>query len=249
MSLWPCAVTGTRSKGAGGMGRSVRFLLTFSWPNLGAIFGFAGIVIAGCCATGVPGNTERGNLFESYYAMFPVMILLCLFLYAFALCTNNLNLGLSMGARRRDFFWAIQADIGCCALVCWALQRFLSAFPALAGWEERGRWTLLRMFNSPPWSFPLACAALMVMGCLCGLLMARHRVLGTILVVLSILAAMMLVAFMLLSAESRLMDLLRASRWGWLWRGLPGVLAVLLAVGTAGSELLMWRFIQRYAVR
>ena len=97
MSLWPCAVTGTRSKGAGGMGRSVRFLLTFSWPNLGAIFGFAGIVIAGCCATGVPGNTERGNLFESYYAMFPVIILLCLFLYAFALCTNNLNLGLSMG--------------------------------------------------------------------------------------------------------------------------------------------------------
>ena len=36
---------------------------------------------SGCCATGVPGNTERGNLFESYYAMFPVMILLCLFLY------------------------------------------------------------------------------------------------------------------------------------------------------------------------
>ena len=26
-------------------------------------------------------------------------------------------------------------------------------------------------------------------------------------------------------------------------------LAVLLAVGKAGSELLMWRFIQRYAVR
>ena len=93
------------------MVKSFRFLLSYSWVNLGAVFGFAAIVIVGCYITGVPGNPNVGNLFETYYAMFPTMILLCLFLYAFAMCTNNLNMGLSMGARRKDFFWAIQVNM------------------------------------------------------------------------------------------------------------------------------------------
>ena len=90
------------------MVKSFRFLLSYSWVNLGAIFGFAAIVIAGCYVTGVPDDPNAGNLFETYYAMFPTMILLCLFLYAFAMCTNNLNLGLSMGARRQSWKDAVR---------------------------------------------------------------------------------------------------------------------------------------------
>ena len=157
------------------MGRSFRFLLNFAWTNLGAIFGFAAIVIAGCYVTGVPNNAENGNLFENYYAMFPTMILLCLFLYAFALCTNNLNLGLSMGARRNDFFWALQGIMVFYAVICWALQLFMSAFPALANWEVRDRWMLLNLFGGRVWLFPLVCMVLMVLGCLSGLVMVKSK--------------------------------------------------------------------------
>ncbi len=59
----------------------------FAWVNLASLLGFAAVVILGCYLTGVPGNPNVGNLFETYYAMFPTMILLCLFLFAFAMCT------------------------------------------------------------------------------------------------------------------------------------------------------------------
>ena len=57
------------------MGKSVRFLLQFTWVNLGAIFGFAAIIIAGCYATGIPHDLNTSNLFETYYSMFVTMII------------------------------------------------------------------------------------------------------------------------------------------------------------------------------
>ena len=231
------------------MGRSFRFLLNFAWTNLGAIFGFAAIVIAGCYVTGVPNNAENGNLFENYYAMFPTMILLCLFLYAFALCTNNLNLGLSMGARRNDFFWALQGIMVFYAVICWALQLFMSAFPALAGWEIRDKWALLDLFGGRVWVFPLVCLVLMVLGCLSGMVVVKHKVLGVILVTLSVFIMMGATCFMILLTETKIMDFLLDTEWGWLWTTLPKVMAAMLIVCAVGGELLIWRTIQRYVVR
>lgn len=231
------------------MGRSFRFLLNFAWANLSAIFGFAAIVIAGCYITGVPGNTENGNLFETYYAMFPTMLLLFVFLYSFALCTNNLNLGLSMGARRVDFFWAIQGIMVFYAVVCWALQLFMAAFPALANWEVRDRWALLDLFGGRVWVFPLVCLVLMVLGCLSGLVMVKNKIIGTILVMLSILVMMGVTVFMLLSADTNIMDALLETQWARLWINLPKVMIAVLAAGAVGGELLIWRVIQRYVVR
>lgn len=68
--------------------------------------GFAVLVVVGCYATGCP--VGQSNLFATYYGAFPLVTLFVLFLFAFSLCTSNLNLGLSFGARRRDFFWAVQ---------------------------------------------------------------------------------------------------------------------------------------------
>ncbi len=231
------------------MGRSFRFLLNFAWANLSAIFGFAAIVIAGCYITGVPGNTENGNLFETYYAMFPTMLLLFVFLYSFALCTNNLNLGLSMGARRVDFFWAIQGIMVFYAVVCWALQLFMAAFPALANWEVRDRWALLDLFGGRVWVFPLVCLVLMVLGCLSGLVMVKNKIIGTILVMLSILVMMGVTVFMLLSADTNIMDALLETQWARLWINLPKVMIAVLAAGAVGGELLIWRVIQHYVVR
>lgn len=231
------------------MGRSFRFLLNFAWTNLSAIFGFAAIVIAGCYLSGVPNNAENGNLFETYYAMFPTMLLLILFLYAFALCTNNLNLGLSMGARRTDFFWALQGIMVFYSLVCWALQLFMSAFPAIANWKVRDRWALLDLFGGQVWVFPLVCLVLMVLGCLSGMVMVKNKIIGTILVTLSILVMMGVTVFMLLSADTNIMVFLLETEWAWLWVALPKVMIAVLAMGAVGGELLIWRTIQRYIVR
>ena len=231
------------------MGKSVRFLLQFTWVNLGAIFGFAAIIIAGCYATGIPHDLDTSNLFETYYSMFPTMILLCLFLYAFSLCTNNLNLGLSMGARRRDFFWAIQGNMAFYAVICWGLQLFMSAFPALANWEVRERWELLNLFGGRVWAFPLACIVLMILGCLSGMIMVKNKVLGTILLTLSIIVMLGVTVFMILSTETEIMVYLLDSKWSWMWSTLPKVMAAVLAAGAVGGEALIWWVIQRYVVR
>ena len=231
------------------MGRSFRFLLNFAWTNLGAIFGFAAIVIAGCYVTGVPNNAENGNLFENYYAMFPTMILLCLFLYAFALCTNNLNLGLSMGARRNDFFWALQGIMVFYAVICWALQLFMSAFPALANWEVRDRWMLLNLFGGRVWLFPLVCMVLMVLGCLSGLVMVKSKIAGATLVTISIFVMIFVTVFMILSADTGVMNYLVETEWGWLWTTLPRIMIAVLSAGAVGGEFLIWKVVQRYVVR
>lgn len=231
------------------MGKSFRFLLNFAWVNLSAIFGFAAIVIAGCYITGVPGNTENGNLFETYYAMFPTMLLLILFLYAFALCTNNLNLGLSMGARRTDFFWALQGIMVFYAVVCWALQLFMSAFPAIASWEVRERWALLDLFGGRVWAFPLVCLVLMVLGCLSGMVMVKNKIVGSILVTVSIFVMVVVTVFMILSADTNIVENLLETEFGWLFTVLPRVMIGVLAVGAVEGELFIWWFIQRCIVR
>ena len=231
------------------MGRSFRFLLNFAWANLGAIFGFAAIVIAGCYVTGVPNNAENGNLFETYYAMFPTMILLILFLYAFALCTNNLNLGLSMGARRTDFFWALQGIMVFYSLVCWALQLFMSNFPALANWEVRERWALLELFGGRVWIFPLVCFVLMVLGCLSGLVVVKSKILGGILVTVSVIIMVVMTVIMLLYTDDYVIATVSNTEWGWFWDALPKVMAAVLAAAVVGGELLIRRTIRRYIVR
>ncbi len=228
------------------MVKSFRFLLNYAWVNLGAIIGFAVVVIGGCYATGVPNDLEVGNLFETYYAMFPTMILLCLFLYAFSLCTNNLNLGLSMGAKRTDFFWAIQGIILFYTVVCWVLYWFMSAFPIIANWEVRDRFTLLSTYSGKPWTYPLLCIVLLILGCLSGLLMVRSTILGTIVVIFSVLLMTGANALMLLFADTNLAVLFD---WAWLFTSLPKILAGVLAVSFVGGELLIWRTIQRYTVR
>ena len=128
--------------------KSFRFLFQFAWINLACLLGFAVLVVVGCYATGVPGGAS--NLFATYYGAFPLVTLFVLFLFAFSLCTSNLNLGLSFGARRRDFFWAVQGVLVVYTGFCWAAQVLLAALPQLGGWIEEGRWTLIRIHRNIP---------------------------------------------------------------------------------------------------
>ena len=89
----------------------------------------------------------------------------------------------------------------------------------------------------------------MILGCLSGLVVVKNKILGGILVTLSIFVMIAATVFMLLSVETELMTFLQEAKWAWLWTTLPQVIAAVLAVCAAGGELLIWRVIQRCVVR
>ena len=229
--------------------KSFRFLLHFALVNLAAIFGFIAVVIVGCYITDSTDNIVYSGLFTNYYVMLPTFILLCLFLYAMALCTNNLNLGLSMGARRVDFFWAIQGIILFYTVVGWALEWLLSVFPMAAHWTARNQWIVLEAYRDRFWIFPLLCVMLLVLGCLGGLLMVRHRILATLIIIAACFIMIGATMFMLLFTDTRMMITLTGIGWEWIFTTLPKILTAILAVSAVGGELLIWRAIQHYVVR
>ena len=218
--------------------KSFRFLLQFAWINLATILGFAAIVTLGSYATGVPQGTE--NIFRTYYGSFPMMCLIILFIYAFALCTSNLNLALSFGARRRDFFWAIQAILLVYTGVCWALQMVMSAIPTLFGWISLERWnTMLSLGGQPLWLYPLFCLFILGLGCLCGLVFTRSKVWGTVLLIAAMLLAIAGTVVLMLSAD------FGSGRWGQL----PLFLAIGLIAVFAVCDGLIGRTVRRFMVR
>lgn len=221
------------------MVKSFKYLLQFAWINLGAILGFAAIVIAGAYLTGVPQGAN--NLFRTYFGTFPLLTLIMLFLFSYALCTSNLNLALSFGARRRDFFFAIQGVLLLYAGVCWALQAVMSAIPDLFAWTSVDRWSFLMSLGGlTNWQYPLACLAIMTLGCLCGLLYVRSKGWGVLLIVFTILGGIAATMVLLICSDSQ--------------PGTPGALTATIltcgaAVLTVVCEFLIWRTVHRFVVR
>ena len=144
------------------MVKSTRFLSQFIWANLAAIVCFAMIVVVGCYVTGVPQGAN--NLFRSYYSAFPLMELFILYFYGFALCTNNLNLALAFGAKRRDFFWGIQGVMLLYTAACWLIQVLISILPRLGGWTDLGRWGWVLGDSLPVGTYPFLCVLVLGAG-------------------------------------------------------------------------------------
>ena len=221
------------------MYQCVRFLFHSVWTSLGAVLAFAAVVIAGAFATGVPSGAQ--NLFETYFAGLPLTVLLILFILSFNLCSSNLQLALSLGARRRDYFVALQGALVAYAGACWLLQIAVSLIPTAFSWANPERWTILIALRGPHlWSYPLLCLAVLALGCACGILFARSRVLGGIILFVAILLGILGTGFLFVTSGT----------WG---EANLGVLPILLTAGAAGviglCEAAMWRFIARYTVK
>lgn len=221
------------------MVKSFKYLFQFAWVNLVAILGFAAVVIAGACLTGVPQGAN--NIFRTYFGCFPLIILLMLFLFAYALCTSNLNLALSFGARRRDYFLAIQLVMLLYTGVGWAIQIVMSAIPDLFAWTSVDRWSFLMSLGGlNSWRFPLVCLTAMALGCLCGLLYVRSRAWGTVVIVLTMLGGIAATMVLLLFSNSQF--------------GTPGALVASVLTWVAVAlilvcEALIWRTVNRCIVR
>lgn len=220
--------------------KSFRFLLQFAWINLGAVLAFALIVTVGAWCTGVPQGAD--NLFATYFSTFPLLCLIVLFIYSFGLTTSNLNLALSFGARRRDFFLAVQGILLLYTGVCWLLQGAMASIPLLFHWTDQARWQiLLTLGGFTSWSYPLVCLAILCLGGLCGLLMVRSKLLGTLVLAVALVAAIASVALLFITA-----DLFEG---GAGWGTLPMILVLSMAVIIGASECFFWRIIHRHIVR
>ena len=184
--------------------------------GLGAVLAFAAVVTVGSFATGVPNGAE--NLFETYFSTLPMVLLVILYILSFALCTSSMNLALSLGARRRDFFWAVQGVLVVYTGFCWAAQVLLAALPQLGGWIEEGRWTLIRAFyGGTLWVFPLVCLTILVLGCLGGLVSAKSKVWGAVILSVSVIALLIGSLLLALMADLDAWSFLMGSAWSGMW--------------------------------
>lgn len=222
------------------MVKSFKFLLQFALANVAAILGFAVVVTVGAILTGVPNGADMGaaGLFRTYFGSFPFMCIIMVYIFAFALCTSNLNMALSFGAKRRDFFWGVQGALVFYTLVCWGLQAVMASIPTR--WVGADRLTtLMSLALSSFWQYPLFLMSVMALGCLVGLLFVRSKVVGVSLMVFSVLVFLATLVLLLLSSDGAIQ----------LWGDLPLVLTLVMALILVVSELLIWRTIKRSVVR
>ena len=219
--------------------KSFRFLLQFAWVNLGGVLGFAAVVTAGSFLTGVPDGAQ--NIFETYFSILPLVVLIILYVFAFALCTSSMNLALSLGARRRDFFLAVQGILLLYTMVCWLLQIAVSAIPVLFHWSRPERWSILTALRGPNlFSYPLLCLAVLLAGCVCGLIFTRSKAAGVIIVFAAAVLGVFGVTFLFVTSDT----------WGEAHLGVLPVVLTAGAVAVIGvSEGFLWRTISRYAVK
>ena len=222
------------------MRRTFRYLLRGAWVNLGCLLGAAVAVAAGAALTGAPEGND--NLFSTYYAIFPLMALLVLYILSISLSMTGMDTALSLGGRRRDFFWGSQGILALYAAACWALQAVMTALPGRLGWSTaRWNWGALDPGASLPWLYPLMCLAILALGVLAGLAARRSRWLGTGVMMAGILALMAaMIALMMVNALAPGEIVPKhLSRWVAL-----GTAAVLLA-----GEGIFWRAVRRCTVR
>ena len=181
------------------MMKQLKYTAQFFTVNILVTLSFALIVFLGCLITGVPSGNI--NLFATYYNMFPLMYLIIIFILSFALCTSNLNLALSYGCRRRDFFWGIHLQILIYVLFGWILTRCILLLPALGNWNNHALRTLPFFDVSFP-LYALLVMAVLLLGCTLGPLYIRSKWIGAALMAVIILCGISITAALLYFSDN-----------------------------------------------
>lgn len=222
------------------MKKCLQFFWPYLWPNVSAMVVFEAVVVLLAVVSGVPQGVE--GLFSTYFYAMPLLILLFLFMYSVSLSTACLHLAVSMGSTRQFYFWCMQFMLVVYALVGWGLTLLLPLIPQVGNWASNERLQILLLVTGRyGLLYPLLCLAILVVGGLAGLLMARSKALGIAVMFVAMLVGIVGVAVLAL-AGTGLFDL------GFTPLFLPITVVVLLAVFLAG-EFLLWRSIRRYVVR
>ena len=183
------------------------------------------------------GTYNDESMLVRYFTTFPLMQLMVLFLLSFSVCTSNLQVALSFGARRADYFWALQGVLGVYTLGCWALAALLCRAPRLLGWPDPAAWEQAMLSTALPWwAFPLCALVMLTMGALCGVKYVRSRLVGILIFVVFFVVGVGAVVGFLLTADR-------------MFGGDYGDLPLLLAAGLTLTFLICDIFICRQVRR
>ena len=138
------------------MKRSFRFLMLTALPNLAIVASVAAVISLGTVLFG--SGMDDNNVFQTYFGMFPMMQLMIFFLLSFNLSTINLNIALSFGARRQDYFLALQGVFGVYTLGGWAVQRGMALLPGLLKMKDADHWYTMLSLGEVPTGQNFVCA-------------------------------------------------------------------------------------------
>lgn len=217
------------------MARCFRFLLRFSLINLSIFAGAAAVILAGAFITEVPEG--HVNLFSTYFDGFPALALFIAFMMTFSMM-STLTLALNFGATRKALFGALQGVLAIYAVGGWAISVLFSSVPVWFGWSRQGAASALVLNTGPAFLAALAAAA--VFGVLSGVMMIRSRVVGTILMVLAMLALLAGTFWLVITGD-------RFS--GEMWGDLPWLLPLGLGLAAVVADGFLYRYLKGYVVR
>ena len=134
------------------MRKEFRFLLQSARINLALVAGYAAVLTLGAILFPAP-EGER-NLFYNYFISAPITVSFILFIMSFSMGANNLNISLTLGGRRRDYFWALQPVLALYVGTSWAIQLLMSAVPKALRWTDPWGWDLSLLGGWPLWVPP-----------------------------------------------------------------------------------------------
>ena len=219
------------------MRKCLKYLSITAVENMTAICGTAALLTLGCILTGVPAG--KGSIFTIYFSMFPFMYLLILLIVSIACCTTSLQTALSFGAKRRDYFWALQIYVVFYALLGWVLNRILNAISA--NWiPSESAPTMDLLFHAPLPLYLLIAVPAILLGCALGPIYTRSSLLGTLVMVGIMLSGIGATVFLLVISRNGSMD-----RWG----DLPAIITALFAVVGVICDVFIYRFLKKATVR
>lgn len=222
------------------MKRTFRYLWQSLSFNLLVLLGLAAVLTVGAVLSGAGTEDVGRNPFGTYFGMFPFMSILILFILSFNLCTVDLQIAVSFGARRRDFFLGLQGALLAYSVSVWGLQSVMSRVPEIMGWSDLEHWQMLLGNGMGFGEYLLMIMAILAMGCLCGLLYTRSKVWSVVVLLLVVVIGIVAVFFQMMTA------LQHDSR---IWGDLPMILRIGFGVVLAVAEAGLWNFIKEYCVR
>ena len=180
------------------------------------------------------------NMFSSYFGLFPLMSIIILFILSFNLCTVDLQVAVSFGARRRDFFLGLQGALRIYSFVIWGLQAVMSRVPERMGWSDLEHWQMLMGNGMGIGTYLLMVMAVLSMGCLCGLVFTRSKVWGVVVLCAVVIVGIIAVVVQMFTAFNRDTQI---------WGDLPWILTAVFGLILLAAEAGIWKFIKGYCVR
>ena len=218
--------------------KSLRFQLQFALPNLGVVALVGAAVLLLAAVTGVPQG--RSDFFSMYVYAFGLMVPMILYFLAANSTAGILKLGLSFGARRRDYFPALQIVLVLYTLAGWAMECFVASLPDLLRWAESPyKFPFFHLGDPALWPYPVLCFAGAVLGCCAGIRLPRSTTAGALLLVGGSLLLMAGVIALAFGAGLKIQE---PSIF------LPEAIGIGAAIAAAAGEIILWRGIRKISV-